>query len=104
MQPYLVYITAKDKPEAEAIATALLEARLIACANIMDGAESLYRWEGNIQRAREAVLICKTVEARVGEVIARVQALHGYEVPCITAWPIAAGNEAFLQWVGEEVR
>src|SRR5690348_13012442 len=91
MQHVLLYITARDKPEATTIARNLLEARLIACANIIDGATSLYRWEGKIETAGECVLIMKSEQRHVQAIIGRVKQLHSYECPCIVAMPIVQG-------------
>jgi periplasmic divalent cation tolerance protein len=102
MKHALLYITAGSAEEAAAIARDLLDARLIACANIIDGATSLYRWEGKIEQESEAVMIAKTREDLVEKVIDRVRELHGYDCPCIVAVAIVAGNPAFLDWIDEE--
>ena len=97
-----LYITVGNAEEAASIARDLLDARLIACANIIDGAKSLYRWEGKIAEESEVVMIAKTREDLVGKVIDRVRELHSYDCPCIVALPIVAGNPAFLDWIDEE--
>ncbi len=102
MKHALLYITAGSAQEAASIARELLDARLIACANIIDGARSLYRWEGKIAEEKEAVMIAKTREDLVEKVIARVRELHSYDCPCIVALPIVAGNPAFLDWIDGE--
>lgn len=98
----LVYLTAPNRDAALIIARALLEERLIACANVMDGATSLYWWEGKIEEAREAVMIAKTTSQNISEVISKVKELHDYSCPCIVALPIEAGNPDFLQWIKSE--
>jgi periplasmic divalent cation tolerance protein len=97
-----VYATAADAAEAERIARAVVEARLAACANIIDGMRSLYWWEGKVQDAREAVLILKTTRDRLEPLIARVKELHSYDCPCIEALPVTAGYPPFLDWVARE--
>ena len=100
----LIYITTENKTEAERIGQALVEEHLAACANIIDGMSSIYRWEGRLMQGNETVLIAKTIEAKVPTLIQRVKALHSYDCPCIVALPITDGNEAFLNWVAGEVQ
>jgi periplasmic divalent cation tolerance protein len=97
----LLYIPCKDKPQAETIARALLDARLIACANLLD-TTSLYRWEGDIARESECLLLAKSVPAQVARVIETVTRLHSYALPGITALPITAGHAPFLDWIVRE--
>jgi periplasmic divalent cation tolerance protein len=101
---HLLYITVKDKEEARAIAARLLEDRLIACANVIDGIESLYRWEDRLCDSKEALLLAKTTEEKIPAVIDAVKDLHSYKLPCITAFPITAGLPDFLKWVADEVK
>lgn len=102
MEPVLLYITAQDKTQATTLARALLEARLIACANIIDGAASLYRWEGRIETAPECVLMMKSTRGRAQAIIDKVTQLHSYACPCVVAVPIVAGNQPFLDWITQE--
>lgn len=98
----LVYMTAASKEDAQAIGTALVEQRLAACANVIDGMISVYRWEGKVQYAAEAVLIAKTREELVPALTEKVKALHSYTCPCVVALPITGGNRAFLDWIAAE--
>jgi len=104
MNHRFVYVTTASREEARAIGRALVEERLVACVNILDGVSSLYWWKGEIQDDREAVLIAKTTSARMPQVIERVKALHSYEVPCVVSLPILEGNPAFLEWIARETR
>ena len=104
MSAYFVYMTAKDRDEACRVGRALVDERLVACVNVFDNMTSLYWWEGKVQEDQEAVLIAKTTEASVEAVVERVKMLHSYECPCVVAWPIQAGNPAYLQWLEQEVR
>jgi periplasmic divalent cation tolerance protein len=97
-----VYMTASSAEEAEKIAAALVEERLAACVNILGGIRSVYRWQGEVQRDDEVALVAKTRAALFDALAARVRALHSYDVPCIVAWPIEAGNPAYLAWIGAE--
>jgi periplasmic divalent cation tolerance protein len=102
MNFHIVYITASSREEAEKISRVLLEERLIACANIFDPVTSLYWWKGEIRKDAEALLIAKTKESLVDQLIERVKALHSYECPCIVSFPLAKGNPDFLKWISEE--
>lgn len=102
MSASFVYITAPDREKALALGRRLVEERLAACANVWDGMTSVYRWQGAIEEAREAVLIIKTRSELVDAVTARVRELHEYDCPCVAAWPIAAGNPPYLQWIEGE--
>lgn len=95
----LIYCTCPDPAAARAIAAPLVEQGLIACANILPGMESCYRWQGRVESATEAVLLLKTRATLVDRVIAAVAAAHPAEVPCIVALPLTAGHQPYLDWV-----
>lgn len=99
-----VYMTAGSGEEARRIGGALVEERLAACVNVIDGMTSIYRWEGAIQHDAEAVLIAKTGRDRVAALTERVKALHSYDCPCIVALPLEGGNDAFLSWIAEQTK
>lgn len=98
----LLYLTAGSRDEAKKIGRALVEERLAACANVIDGMESVYWWQGKLTEDREAVLIVKTRASLVEAVTARVKALHSYTVPCVVALPILDGNPDYLEWLAAE--
>lgn len=100
---HLIYVTVQNKDEARRMGAKLLEDRLIACANIVDGLESIYRWQGEVRESQEALLLAKTTEDKIPAVVDAVKAMHGYQLPCIVAFPITTGLPAFLKWVSEEV-
>ena len=100
----LIYITTKDKAEARKIGQALVESRLAACANIINSMESFYWWEGKVRNDHEAVLIVKTKETLVSELVEKVKSLHSYKCPCIVSLPIVDGNQAFLDWIQRETK
>lgn len=104
MTELFVYVTAAGAEEAKAIARAVVTERLAACANILDGATSVFRWEGKLCEEREAVMVLKTTEDRLGALEARIRALHAYATPCVVALPITGGSRAYLDWVVSETR
>ena len=104
MEPRFVYVTCKDRDEARAVGRAVVGKRLAACANIVDGMESIYWWEGELEEARECIVLFKTTEVLVERLIETVKAEHSYDVPCVVVLPIVAGNNEYLQWLGAETQ
>lgn len=102
MSEAMVYITCRDKAEAEKVGRALIEDRLAACVNIMDGMQSMFRWQGKVDRDRETVLIAKIGAGLVNRLTDRVRSVHSYDCPCVVALPVIGGNPEFLQWIREE--
>jgi periplasmic divalent cation tolerance protein len=98
----LIYVTAGSRDEALKVGRGLVAARLAACANVLDGATSIYWWQGTLQQEGEAVLVAKTRTELVPAVIAKVRELHSYSCPCVVALPITDGNPAFLEWITAE--
>ncbi|MDR3011683.1 MAG: divalent-cation tolerance protein CutA [Chitinispirillales bacterium] len=99
----LAYITAKDKGQALSIGKALVEERLAACVNVVDGMTSVYWWDGKVNTDDEAVLIAKTTAEKFQLLIDRVKQLHSYTCPCIVSLPITGGSEGYLEWLAEQV-
>lgn len=103
METCIGYITTKNKAEAQAIGRALVEKKLAACANVLSPMESVYRWEGKVETADEAVLIIKTTGKMRDKVVTFVKALHSYEVPCIVFYDLHGGNKDYLKWIAANV-
>jgi periplasmic divalent cation tolerance protein len=95
----VVLITAGSQDEAERVASALLEARLAACVNLLPGITSLFWWEGKIDRADEVLLLVKTRRELMPKLLEHVKAVHSYDVFEALALPIAAGNPEYLCWL-----
>lgn len=102
MSAVLLYVTTGTEAEAETIGRALVEARLAACANILPGMRSVFRWEGALQTGQECVLILKTVPALAARATAAVLAHHSYDCPCVLQLPVQDGNPDFLAWIAAE--
>ncbi len=100
----MVYVTAASKDEALKIGRALVTERLAACANVLDGMHSIYRWKGAVEDAAETVLILKTRKDLADTAIARVKALHSYDVPCAVAYDMSGGLPAYLDWIDVSTR
>ncbi|MEW5767844.1 MAG: divalent-cation tolerance protein CutA [bacterium] len=105
MKGYVVIlVTVSSSEEAEKIAQSLVEGKLAACVNIIPGLTSIFLWEGKIDRAAEFLLVIKTREERMKEVIKTVKDLHSYRVPEIIALPIVSGSEDYLKWMDESTQ
>jgi periplasmic divalent cation tolerance protein len=104
MSQILVYITTAGRDEAERIGTLLVERRLAACVNMIDGMRSIYWWEGKMDRAEETILLAKTKAGLLEELTALVKSVHSYKCPCVVALPIVGGHPDFLRWIDEETK
>ena len=96
----VVLCTFPDVEMARGIAAVLVERRLAACVNWLPDVESIYRWEGKVERAGEVLAVIKTT--RYPELEAVLKELHPYEVPEILALPVKAGLAGYLKWLGAE--
>ena len=97
-----IFVTAPDTATGELLGRALVEERLAACANIVPGVVSLYRWKGETHRDAEVLMIVKTTRERADAVRARVVELHPYDVPEVVVLAVEAGHEPYLDWVRAE--
>jgi periplasmic divalent cation tolerance protein len=97
----IVFMTAPNSDEAERIATALVEANLAACVNIVPSCRSVYRWKGEIVKDNEVMLFAKTKRADFEKVAREVTGLHSYEVPEIIAVDMESISESYLRFLRE---
>lgn len=97
MPTIVVYITCKSSAQAKRISSALLKAKLIACANMFP-IQSMYRWKSKMMRDREVVLIGKTQAKHYAAIVKKVTALHSYRVPCIGKFSISY-NAPYAKWL-----
>lgn len=100
----VIYCTCPDSGTAEILARKLLEEKLIACANLLQGLESQYWWEGKILKDKEFLLILKTRKPLFKAVEALIQKNHPYQVPEIIALPILEGSASYLSWIHSSVK
>ena len=94
-----IYMTAGSLEEARQIGRVLVEKKLAACVNLIEGICSLYQWNGEIQEDRETVMIAKTRHELVGELTRTVKSVHSYDCPCILELPVNGGNPEFFDWI-----
>jgi periplasmic divalent cation tolerance protein len=98
----LVFTNLPDRDAAMKLARELVERRLAACVNVLNGCVSVYRWKGALEQADEVPVMLKTRTARYAEVEAAICELHPYELPEIIAVPVVRGLPEYLEWVAEE--
>jgi periplasmic divalent cation tolerance protein len=99
----VVLVTAASQTEAEAIAHALVEAKLAACVNLLP-IQSIYTWKGKVEHASEYQLLIKTDLDQFLALEAKIREIHSYQVPEIIALPILAGSLPYLQWISEQTQ
>jgi len=104
-QSRIVLVTCGSIPEARRIAGKVVEKRLAACVNIvLAPIQSIYRWKGRVQSAREVLMVIKTSAKRLKELEREVKGLHSYAVPEFIVVPITGGSREYLAWVNESVK
>lgn len=104
MPACLVHCSCPDGDSADRIAEVLVAERLAACVSRLPGVSSTYPWKGAVERADEVLLLIKTTAARLDALVARIQALHPYELPEVIAVEATGGSAAYLAWVADATR
>jgi periplasmic divalent cation tolerance protein len=99
----LVFSTFASEEDAARVTRVLVEERLVACATLLPGTRSIYRWQGAVADERETVALMKTSERGWDALRARLAELHPYEVPECVAVPIAAGAPSYLAWLEQSL-
>jgi len=98
------FCTVPDRASAERIAHTLVAERLAACVNIIPQVVSVYRWQGQVERSEELLILIKTTrEVRLGDLKDRLLTLHPYDVPEFLLVPVASGLEKYLAWVTQSI-
>jgi periplasmic divalent cation tolerance protein len=99
----VVFITAPTQEEARLLAARIVETQLAACVQILPEMESVYRWQGKVERQNEHLLIAKTTSERFAELEREVRALHTYDTPEIVSFPLTESSPDYLRWLQESV-
>lgn len=99
----VVFVTASSREEAQRIAQGLVKNKLAACVNIVGGVESLFWWQGKVDRAKEILLVIKSKKEKLSRIIKQVKSMHSYDVPEIIALSVAGGYKDYLKWINESV-
>ena len=101
-QVLVILVTTANKEEAVRIGKEMVDAKLAACANIILGVQSIYRWKGKVVKAQEALLILKSTKPRYRALEKAIKAMHTYETPEILAVPVKEGLDQYIGWVRSE--
>ena len=104
MDAIVVFMTTPTREEAVRIADLLVGARLAACVQILPEIESVYRWEGKIERQSEVLLVAKSTTKKFAELEREVRAIHSYETPEIIAVPASEISEPYLKWLDANLK
>jgi periplasmic divalent cation tolerance protein len=99
----VVFSTVGSAEDAERIARSLVEGGQAACVNVVPGVVSVYRWQGQVAREEERLLVIKTRADRFEALRDALVRQHPYEVPEVLALPVAAGHPPYLAWIDEAV-
>jgi periplasmic divalent cation tolerance protein len=99
----VIFITTRDAAEAEKISKALVEARLAACVNTVNDVSTLFWWKGNMESSKECLLVVKTRDGLLPDIVKSVKKIHSYTIPEIIALPIAGGDQDYFDWIDREV-
>ena len=100
----VILVTAPDIKVAKALAAAVLEARLAACANVVPKVESFFWWEDKLQKADETQIVFKTTTARLADLEKLVNEKHPYDTPEFLVLPTMGGSEGYLDWIDASTR
>jgi periplasmic divalent cation tolerance protein len=95
----VVFMTAANRDEAVRLAEMMVAARLAACVQILPEMESVYRWQGKIERQQEVLVIAKTAASKFEKLEREVRAIHSYDTPEIVALPLTAASSPYLEWL-----
>ena len=95
----VILVTAVNQEEAVKIGEGMVNAKLAACANIIPGIHSIYRWKGKVVKAQEVLLILKSTKLRYRALEKAIKAMHTYETPEIIALPVKDGLDQYIGWV-----
>jgi periplasmic divalent cation tolerance protein len=98
----VIFVTAKNPEEAQKIAKALTKRRLAACVNIMPEVDSHFWWQDKLDNKKESLLIIKTKETLLPDIVKSVKKIHSYSVPEIIALPIIGGSKDYMDWIDSE--
>ncbi len=100
----IVLTTAADHNEAARLARTLVEEGLAACATLVPGAESIYRWQGEIETSKETMLLLKTAPDQLAALETRLCELHSYQTPEFLVLTVESGSPAYLDWLHGNLR
>ena len=99
LEAALAWCPFPDRDAARSAANQLLDEKLIACANILPGIESIFEWQGESTSAQEVAVVFKTTGSILGALIARLGDIHPYDTPAILGWRCDSAHPETLKWL-----
>lgn len=100
----IVLTSVANAEQAERLARALVEERLVACATLIPAAQSIYHWEGKLESSSETLLLLKTGLDQLADLQARLHALHSYQTPEFLVLVVESGSQPYLDWLQASLR
>ena len=100
----VVLTTAANPDEAARLGRTLVQERLAACATVIPGAQSIYRWQDEVETASETVLLLKTAPQQLEALETRLHELHSYQTPEFLVLKVESGSSAYLDWLHASLR
>ena len=100
----IILSTAGSREEADRLASALVERRLAACVNVVGPVASIYRWQGEVERADEFLLLIKSTAGHFPAIAAAIKELHSYQLPECVELAVSGGSDAYLEWIAASVK
>jgi periplasmic divalent cation tolerance protein len=101
-QVLVIFVTAENQEDAVRIGEEMVKAKLAACANIISGIQSIYRWKGKVVKGQEVLLMLKSTKSRYSALEKAIKGIHNYETPEIIALPVQEGLDRYIGWVRSE--
>lgn len=98
-----IYTTCKNKKEASKIGEILVKERLAACINYFT-IESIYFWQGKLQKNKETALLIKTTKRKFKAVEKKIKKVHSYEIPSIVGLPLSQGSKGYFNWLRKQIK
>lgn len=100
----IIFVTSPQQDLSEAIARHLVEEGLAACVNVVPGITSIYKWQDEVQKDNEQLLVIKSHERLWESLEKRIKELHSYDVPEIISVPLHNGFQPYLDWMSANLR
>ena len=99
-----VLVSCESVDQAKKMIDSLLNEQLVACVQLVPSIESFYRWQGQIEKAQESLLLLKTKASQFAAIEQKVKSLHSYQTPEIIAVPLENGSTEYLNWINEQIK
>lgn len=96
---HIAWTTVETADQARALATLLVEKRLVACAQISGPITSIYPWKNHIESAAEYRVALKFPASREQEILEVMNSAHPYEVPQWVSIPVAGIHAGYEKWI-----